>query len=153
MSEKQGGQTSLLESDLDLYLKMLQSGHAELELAKISMESAPLRDVVFVFTSDGIGTAGEHLSKLLIKFMLKSLITHSVKPKALVLMHNAVLLTVEASPLLGNLTVLEEQGLKILVCSTSADFHQIEDKIRVGHISEMSVILSELINAKNVISF
>lgn len=153
MSEKQGGQTSLLESDLDLYLKMLQRGHAELELTKISMESAPLKDVIFIFTSDGIGTGSEHLSKLLIKFLLKSLINHSIKPKALVLMHNAVLLTVDSSPLLGNLTVLEEQGLRILVCSTSVDFHQIEDKVHVGQIADMSLILSELLNARNVISF
>lgn len=153
MMEKETGQTSTLESELDLYLRRLQGNFSELEKTKIIMDSDPLKDVVFVFTSDGIGSGGENLSKLLLRFMLKSLINHSVKPRALILMHNAVLLTVDSSPLLGNLTVLIEQGLRILVCSTSVDYHQIEDKVKAGHIADMNAILSELLNARNVITF
>lgn len=148
-----GPPASFLEKDLNLYLKMIRGDYAELEEQKLKFTGPPLKDSVIVITSESLGDGSEHLGKILMKFFLKSLITSAVKPKALVFMNSGIHLVTEESEVIGNLTVLQEQGLKVLVCGTSVDYHQVEEKVKVGQVVSMLAICTELLDATKVITF
>lgn len=115
--------------------------------------SSPGNDMVVVITGQGLGRGSEHLGKILMKFFLQSLTASAAKPRMIILMSDGVLLACENAEVLGSLTVLQEQGTRILVDGTSVDYHQMEDKVRCGQVVSMLAICGEIIAAPRIAAF
>ncbi|MCA9779294.1 MAG: sulfurtransferase-like selenium metabolism protein YedF, partial [Candidatus Eremiobacteraeota bacterium] len=74
------------------------------------------------------------------------------KPRAIVLINNAVELSIEGSPVISELTVLSEQGVHVYSCLSSLDELQAEEKIAVGSQADMAQICEVLLTAWKVVS-
>lgn len=142
------------EKDLNYYLRMIRGDFAELEEMQTLKMGRPSsqRNIVILMTSDALGTGNAELGKRLARFFLQSLINNRIKPKAIILMNSAVNLAVTGSDVIGKLAVLQEQGIKILICAISADEFKVEYKIEAGSLADMDAIAEQLLTAWKVIS-
>jgi hypothetical protein len=142
------------EKDLNYYLRMIRGDFSELEETQTVKVGGPSsqKNVVILLTSCTVGTGNEELGKRLLRHFLQSLINQKIKPKALILMNSAVNLACEGSEVLAKLTVLEEQGIRIMVCAVSADELVPGDDLRVGFLADMDAICDNLLSAWKVIT-
>ena len=60
-------------------------------------------------------------------------------------------LTVEGSPVLDDLKGLAEQGVEILTCGTCLDHYGIKDRLAVGEVTNMYVIVEKMEQAVRVV--
>lgn len=142
------------EKDLNYYLRMIRGDFAELEeeqTAKVA-QSSKQKNIVLLLGSTTLGSGNVELGERLLKFFLKALIHNRIKPRAVILVNEAVHLATEESAVLDDLTVLTEQGVRVLVCVLSADEYGIEDGIKVGCIADMDNICDYLLTAWKVIA-
>ncbi|MBI2264834.1 MAG: hypothetical protein HYU64_06625 [Armatimonadetes bacterium] len=151
-SGEQGGRTAFAEKDVAYYLRMIQDEFEELAQVKKKGGAEHSGKPVVLVTGDTLGRGPEPLGKRLLTLFIKSLLTSPVKPKVLILMNGAVPLAQEGSELIESLTLLEEQGVRILVSAETADHYGTEEKIRVGQVAHMSAITELLLTAEKVIS-
>jgi len=146
---------TFVEKDLNYYLRMIRGDYSELEethMMKAKIPSAP-KNIVVLITSNQLGIGKEDVGKRLLKHFLRSLVNQRVKPKAIIFMNSAVELAVSDDPqLLGSLTMLEEQTVKIMICAISLDEYGLEEQTKVGIVSDMDTILENILSAWKVIS-
>lgn len=142
------------EKDLNYYLRMIRGDFAESEetqLAK-SVSSSKQKNVVVVLSSTGLGQGKPELAQRLLKFFIQALVHNRVKTRAIILLNEAVHLAVEGSPVIGDLDILVQQGVRVLIDVISADEYRVEEKIKVGCIADMDNITDYLLTAWKVIS-
>jgi hypothetical protein len=142
------------EKDLNYYLRMIRSDYSTVEEMKPQEIGgfSQVKNIVLVFTSDSIGNQNELLGKKLTLLFLQSLINGNVKPKAIILMNSAIHLACEKNETIGKLTVLEEQGSKIMVCISSTDAYEMTDKVSVGFVASMDEICESIMTALKVVT-
>lgn len=140
------------EKDLDYYLRMIRGDFSELEethAVKVSGGSSQ-KNIVLLLGSTSLGS-NDDLGRRLLKYFFQAMIHNRVKPRSIILVNEAVRLALEGSDVLKEFAILEEQGIRILVCVVSADEFRIEDQIKVGSIADMDNICDHLLNAWKVI--
>ncbi len=142
------------EQDLNYYLRMIRGDYSTMEeVAPRSMVGpSQVKNLVLVFTSDAIGVGNELLGKKLMLHLLQSVVNGSHKPRAIILLNGAVRMASGRNDTIGRLTVLEEQGSKIMVCVSSAEEYGIIDNINVGFVASMDEIVESLMTALKVIT-
>lgn len=141
------------KKSVDYYLRMLRGEFSELEetrgLERVAGSSQ--KNIVILLGSRTLGNGNDELGEKLLKFFLQALIHNRIRPKALILVNEAVRLTLPDSPVVDDLAVLGEQGIRILVCMASADEYDIERQIKVGCVADMDNICDHLLSAWKVI--
>ncbi|MCA9793125.1 MAG: DsrE family protein [Candidatus Eremiobacteraeota bacterium] len=145
---------SFAEKDLNYYLRMIRGDFAELEEGQPAkaMSSSKQKNIVLLLGSTALGSGNQELGERLLKFFIKALIHNRVKPRAVILVNEAVHLATDESAVLDDLVVLTEQGVRVMVCVLSADEYGIEDGIKVGCIADMDNICDFLLTAWKVIA-
>ncbi len=98
---------------------------------------------VFI-NSNCIGRGDDELGGNLMKAFIYSLNEVDNMPKSILFMNSAVKLCVEGAETLDNLKMLESKGVELLVCGTCLNFFGIAEKLKVGKVSNMYDIASEL---------
>ena len=145
------------EKDLNYYLRMIRGDFAELEEQEpqmVRVASAPSqKNIVILLSSTAIGTGNEALGKRLLRHFLEAVGHNRVKPRAVILVNSAVHLAVEEGEILHKLMILQEQGIKILVCVLSADEYKVEEQLKVGSVADMDAIAEHLLSAWKVMTF
>jgi len=133
---------------------MIRGDFAELEEVQSMKIAGPAsqKNIIILFRSDSIGDIKGELGKRLVRFFLQSLINSRIKPKAIILMASAVNLALDGSDAMGKLAILEEQGIKIMVCALSCDELECEENVKIGVLSDMDSICENIMNAWKVIS-
>lgn len=142
------------EKDLSYYLRTLKndfSEMAEVQTLKLT-PSASHKNIVVLLTGNSIGWGDEKLGAILMEKFMAALAQSKIKPKAVILINNAVCLASTDSPCVGQLTALIEQEVSILICDVSAKAKKLEDKIRIGNMVSMNVICDNLLAAWKVIT-
>lgn len=110
-------------------------------------------NIVFSFSTLTLGSNGDkELGRILMETYLHSLLELEFIPKTLILYSEAVLLALANSNVNGYLKNLQNKGVNILICSTSARYYQIENKINVGKLVSMKTILEKKMAATKIIS-
>ena len=110
-------------------------------------------NIVFSFSTLTLGSNGDkELGRILMETYLHSLLELEFIPKILILYSEAVLLALANSNVNGYLKNLQNKGVNILICSTSARYYQIENKINVGKLASMKTILEKKMAATKIIS-
>jgi hypothetical protein len=142
------------EQDLSYYLRMIHGDYSSLEEFQPQKMggSSQVKNIVVVFTSDSLGRGNELLGKKLVIHFLQSLINGGSKPKAIVLLNSAVKMASGRNETIGKLTVLEEQGAKIMVCISSAQDYELLDNLSVGFAASMDDICEAMMTALKVIT-
>jgi selenium metabolism protein YedF len=109
------------------------------------------RFVLFV-TGKTIGQGEEKLGEKLLTAFFQVLEEGEDLPAHILLMHEGVKLSVEETPVLDVLKVLERKGVKIFSCGTCLDYYNIKDQLKVGQVGNMYGIKDILVKADKIIN-
>ena len=112
----------------------------------------PFSNTVILMTKEGMGSADGTLQQKLLNTYLKLLIENGSLPAGICFYTDGVKLVTEGSPLLAQLTQIEQMGVRLIVCSTCLTYFGLSDKVRVGIVGGMSDILEAQIKASKVIT-
>jgi selenium metabolism protein YedF len=99
---------------------------------------------IFLIQSEGIGRGEERLGSMLMANFLRLLGESIDKPDSLIFMNTGVRLVCRGSQVLDQLKRLEEQGVKILACTTCLEYFELTDKIAVGQPTTMAASIKAM---------
>ena len=127
--------------EVKITVKKAGTSQEEKEPEYISCVPQGQKKTVVVISSDKMGDGDPELGQILIKGFIYSL-TQLEKLQDTVLFYNkGAFLTCEGSPVLADLKTLEKEGTKICTCGTCLDFYKMKEKLAVGTIVNMYVIV------------
>lgn len=128
------------------------SDDAESEAAEhCDVVAAGPRKVVVQLASATMGIGSDELGAKLIKGFIFSLTQLPELPDTILLYNGGAALSCEGSASLEDLKNLEAAGVKILTCGTCLDFYGLTDKLAVGEVTNMYVIVETLAGASVVV--
>ena len=106
---------------------------------------------VVVVASDRMGEGNDALGKVLIKGFLFAVSQLDTLPKKILFYNGGATLTCEGSDSLEDLKNMEAQGVEILTCGTCLDYYGLKEKLAVGSVTNMYVIVESMAEASNII--
>jgi predicted peroxiredoxin len=109
-----------------------------IEAEKLRTKSA---STVVLINRDGMGSAEEELRRKLLRVYLTMLVENQLYPGAICFYTGGVKMVVEGSPVLDLLRLLEEKGVRIIVCKTCLQYYNLAEKVAVGIVGGMNDIL------------
>jgi intracellular sulfur oxidation DsrE/DsrF family protein len=111
-----------------------------------------VHDTVILITNNGMGNGPQELQLTLLGKYLELLALQSDLPAALCFYTEGVRLVTEGSPVIEKLRMLEEKGVRLIVCSTCLNYFGLMDKVKIGIVGGMGDILSAQWQAGKVIT-
>lgn len=109
------------------------------------------KTTVVAIGSDCMGSGDDKLGATLMKGFIYAVSGQDTLPDTMLFFNGGAKLTVEGSPALEDLKAMEEQGVEILTCGTCLDFYGLKEKLAVGGVTNMYVIVEKMSNADKVI--
>ena len=111
----------------------------------------PAGSKVVVLSSEFMGAGDDELGATLMKAFVFALTQQDELPAAILAYNGGVHLTVEGSPVLDDLKKLAEAGVEIFSCGTCLNHFGIADKLAVGEVTNMYVIVQKQLEAGVVV--
>lgn len=108
-------------------------------------------NTVVVISADHMGEGDEQLGKILLKGFLFALTQQETLPATILFYNGGVSTACEGSASLEDLQKLKELGVEILTCGTCLNHYGLTEKLRVGEVTNMYVIVEKQMNATRVI--
>ena len=108
-------------------------------------------DFVIAITSDKMGEGDEDLGHLLIANFIKAIKDLDKLPAKMVFYNRGVMLGDENSPVVDQLKEIEKMGVELLICATCVKHYSLEEKIKIGTLSNMFEIAQVMANAGNIV--
>lgn len=108
-------------------------------------------NTVVVVSADHMGEGDEALGKILLKGFLFALIQQETLPKTILFYNSGAFVTCEGSASLEDLKKLGEQGVEILTCGTCLNHYGLTEKLRVGSVTNMYVIVEKQMLSTRII--
>ena len=109
------------------------------------------KDTVIVIKSQFAGVGDDDLGSALMKSFIYTLTESEKLPATMIFYNGGVHLTTEGSPVIEDLRKLEAAGVEILSCGTCLNFYGLENKLLVGGVTNMYVIVEKQQNAGKII--
>ena len=106
---------------------------------------------VVVISADHMGEGDEALGKILLKGFLFALTQQETPPRTVLFYNGGASVTCEGSASLEDLQKLQELGVEILTCGTCLNHYGLTEKLRVGEVTNMYVIVEKQMQATKVI--
>ena len=116
-------------------------------VADASAGSSGTGPSVVVVPSSVMGHGDDELGGVLIKAFVFALTQQEQLPDTLLFYNSGVKLTCEGSPVLDDLKKLADAGVEIFSCGTCLKHFDIEDKLAVGEVTNMYVIVEKQLQA------
>jgi sulfur relay (sulfurtransferase) complex TusBCD TusD component (DsrE family) len=116
------------------------------------LATSPLNSSVILITNEGMGKAEKELQLKLMTTYLKLLAENDYLPNAICFYTEGVKLVVEGSPVLESLKILEQKGVRLIICSTCLNYFGLTEKVRTGIVGGMGDILEAQVKAEKVIT-
>jgi len=115
--------------------------------------SSPAKKTVFVFNSYGMGqTEDGGLKVRLAKKFLALIADADPLPAQICFYTDGVKLCVNGSPVLGELRVLADKGVALVLCFTCLEAFGLLDQVAVGVVGGMGDIITSMLGADNAIA-
>ena len=114
--------------------------------------SVPDSETVLLISRNGMGDAEPALQQKLIGTYFTLLADENISPAAICFYTEGVRLCVDGSPVLEQLKVLENRGVRLILCATCLKFLGLTDQVKVGIVGGMTDILEAQRRAEKVIS-
>ena len=99
-----------------------------------------------------IGSGNEELGKSLMKMYFYTISEGENLPKSILFMNDGVKVPTLNEQAIEHLKELEEKGVEILVCGACLNFYELEEKLKVGKVSNMYEITDRMKEASKVIT-
>ncbi|MBC2581347.1 sulfurtransferase-like selenium metabolism protein YedF [Clostridium sp. DJ247] len=109
------------------------------------------KKLVILITNDKLGLGDDTLGTTLMKSYLYALSESNSMPSDLMFLNAGVKLATDGSDCISSIKKLEERGVNILSCGTCLDYYNLKDKLRVGEITNMYIIVEKMNSADNSI--
>ncbi len=113
--------------------------------------AAVSKDYIVVISSDHMGEPEEELGRVLLKGFIYALSKKDEVPKKIIFYNGGAKLTCEGSESLEDLKELEKSGAEIVTCGTCLKFQHLEDRLRIGGVTNMYEITEALTTAARVV--
>ena len=111
------------------------------------------KSIVLVLKANGMGTTDEQpLRDKLIKTYLGLVSQMQPLPKAICFYTDGVRLACEGSPVLEEVTRLEEKGVRLILCQTCIEYFGLAEKVRIGIVGGMGDIITAMWEADKVVA-
>ncbi|MGL4800020.1 MAG: sulfurtransferase-like selenium metabolism protein YedF [Cellulosilyticaceae bacterium] len=128
----------------------------EQEVMGISQENvvcqpAAEAHTVVVLASDKMGEGDEKLGHLLMKGFIYALTEQDELPQTVLLYNRGAYLSAGESESVADLKFLESKGVEILTCGTCLNHYGLGDKLAVGNVTNMYVIVEKQLQATKII--
>ena len=108
-------------------------------------------DTVVVIASDCMGSGNDELGKILIKGFIYALAQLPKLPKTVIFYNGGAKIPVEGSASLEDLKNLEAQGVQIMTCGTCLEYYNLKEKLAVGSVTNMYVIVETMSKATKIL--
>ena len=134
--------------------KKLGDTHYEVSIEVVEMEvkeEISQDNIVVAISGNTMGSGEDELGKNLLKGFIYALSTQEKLPKTVVFYNAGVFMTTEGSEALEDLKAMEEKGVEILSCGACLDYYKRKEKLEVGSVSNMYVIVEKLMKASHVV--
>ena len=118
--------------------------------ADITCEAAFGGHVVAV-SSECMGAGDDDLGHTLMKAFVFALTQQDELPASVLFYNGGVKLTCEGSPLLDDLHALADAGVEVLSCGTCLNHYGLTEKLAVGEVTNMYVIVEKQMTARVVV--
>lgn len=118
---------------------------------ELSMLSVRKSELVVVISSDHMGEPDVKLGSLLMKSFIFALSKQDKLPAAILFYNGGACLTTEESESLGDLKMMEGEGVEILTCGMCLQYLGLEDKLGVGTVTNMYDIVERMTSADQII--
>jgi len=138
LAKSQGYEFEVKQEDDDYYIHMTRVGGNDEDAG------GKVEDIAIMIRSNLFGQGEAELGQVLMKSFLFSLTELDAQVKHIIFMNSGIFLTIEGSPVLDTLKVLENKGVEILSCGTCLDYYQAKDKLAVGSVTNMYTALEIL---------
>lgn len=109
------------------------------------------KNIVAVVSAGVMGSGDDKLGTALLKSFLYALGQQDVLPRTVLFYNGGAAVTCEGSASLEDLKSLEAQGVEILTCGTCLDFYGLKDKLAVGEVTNMYVIVEKMTGADLIV--
>lgn len=106
---------------------------------------------VVVFKSEFMGQGDLDLGRILSKGCIYAISQLDDPPKTIMFYNSGVKLACEGSDNLEDLDLLEKKGAQIFVCGTCLMHYELQDKLKIGQVTNMYDIVERLNNAAKII--
>ncbi len=146
-AESNAGKTG--EKEYKVTITVGQDG--ENTAAEAAETAAVTGDTVVVIASDRMGNGNDELGGVLIKGFIYALTELEEAPKAVLFYNGGAKLTCEGSDSIADLKTLEAQGTEILTCGTCLNYYGLTEKLQVGSVTNMYVIVEKQAAAGKII--
>lgn len=130
---------------------IIVKGKEEIKIEALEEKPIEFEEKVFLFKDDRIGE-GE-LGKRLADGFLSQLALGYKLPKVIILLNRGVLLGADSrrnANVIKDLQILEQKGVKILLCRTCLEALKVKESVMVGKISHAQEIIEHLLASKVV---
>lgn len=117
----------------------------------LCIPDARQKKTVVVVDSDKMGRGNDELGKVLMKGFLYALTQQETLPHAILFYNGGATLTTQGSDSLEDLKSMEAQGVEILTCGTCLNYYNLSDKLAVGSVTNMYVIVEMMTEADKII--
>jgi selenium metabolism protein YedF len=108
-------------------------------------------NTVVVISSSTMGEGDDQLGAILMKGFIYALAQQEELPKTILFYNGGAKLTCEDAPTLEDLKSLEAQGVEILTCGTCLNHYGLSEKLQVGGVTNMYVIVEKMTQASLII--
>lgn len=108
-------------------------------------------NLVVLIDKDFVGHGNDELGHTLIKTFIYTLTELEERPKDIIFVNGGVKLTTEGSEVIEDLKKLEEMGSNIYSCGMCLNYYKLDDKLKVGEVSNMYEIADKLMKSSNTI--
>lgn len=136
----------------DDFAVSIEKGEAAQEAADCGcMPMAIEPNRVVSIGSQYMGSGNDELGAILMKGFIFALTQQDVLPQTMLFYNSGAFLTCEGSESLEDLRTLEAAGVEILTCGTCLNHYGLTEKLRVGEVTNMYVIVEKQLQATLVI--
>lgn len=114
--------------------------------------SPGFQSTVLLVTNNGLGKAESALQEKLAKSYFGLLLESDSRPAAICFYTEGVHLLVDGSPLIPELQVLEDRGVRLIACGTCLNYFDLTEQVAVGIVGGMTDIIEAQRRAAKVIT-
>jgi sulfur relay (sulfurtransferase) complex TusBCD TusD component (DsrE family) len=107
---------------------------------------------VILITREGMGSADPALQHKLLDTYFNLLLKNDTLPNAICFYTEGVKLVVEGSSHLEQLSLMEQKGVRLIICSTCLNYFGLTEKVKAGIVGGMADILEAQLKADKVIT-
>jgi selenium metabolism protein YedF len=106
---------------------------------------------IVAFSSDKMGQGDDKLGLLLMTNFIKAIKDLDILPDKMIFYNKGVTLGSDESPASEHLTEIERMGVKLFFCGTCLNHYSLEQKVKIGVVSNMFEIAQVMSSAGNIV--